>query len=99
MLKDIIKVIDRVEYILRNYLSSRDNDKKLYLRYILEVYDIKDCTMAIDVFNIILHKKTPSFESISRARRKIQEHNPELRGKNYKERKKEQEKVREWVGY
>jgi len=36
-----------------------------------------------------------SFESISRARRKIQEHNPSLRGKNYKERQEISEDIRE----
>jgi hypothetical protein len=36
-----------------------------------------------------------SFESISRARRKIQEQNPLLRGSTYKERKEMSENVRE----
>ena len=38
-------------------------------------------------------------ESITRARRKVQEENPELRGNSYNKRQKEQEKIQSELGY
>ena len=38
--------------------------------------------------------KYMKFESVSRARRKVQEQNPELRGKYYKDRKELAEEIR-----
>lgn len=45
---------------------------------------------------IIMDTKVPMFESVSRARRKIQEKTKSLRGLTYKERKTSAEVVKDW---
>ncbi len=42
-------------------------------------------------------KKIPAMESITRASRKVQEKNPELRGEGYEERKEKAEQVKQEI--
>lgn len=79
MLADLIKVSDRVEFLLKNYPQTRDCDKILWLSYMNLFLKMRE-KMNIDKSNpyecfkeIFLHEDTPSMESIRRTRQKIQE--------------------------
>ena len=54
---------------------------------------------AYELLRLYVSDKLVSFESVSRARRKVQEIHKELRGKKYKERQNHQEQVKEVLGY
>ena len=78
MLKDIIKVQDRVEELLKNYPQLRDNDKKLWIAYLSNYHNLKNnLNSAKDPYlmleTLVYDSETPTLESITRARRKIQE--------------------------
>lgn len=98
MIKDLIKVEDRVNYLLKKYDSVRRSDKMLWLAY------NANCNGLIDIIQSgnytkfrdwLLQDNVPVFESLSRTRRKIMERDPSLRPKDDK-RMEEAEQVREW---
>lgn len=71
---------DRVSYVLEKYSSTRKSDNHL----ILAVYatidkDIVKLPFKDAIRKITTDKRFPSFETISRCRRKIQANRPELR--------------------
>lgn len=69
--------------IWNNHLGGSDNTKKMTAHHLL-------ATLAIGML--------PSPESIRRMRQKLQEQNPELRGKSYKHRKTvNEQQVRDYV--
>ena len=83
MLTSIIKVKDKVEYLLENYPIFRDDDNKLIAR----IWHSE--SNAVDKKGFLLdfgNGKYSSPEAIRRARQKLQEHNPHLRGKLYSKR-------------
>lgn len=83
MLESITKVKDKVEYLLENNSIYRDDDNKLIAR----IWNSE--SNAIDKRGFLLdfgNKKISSPEAIRRARQKLQEHNPHLRGKLYNKR-------------
>lgn len=93
--KDILAF---VESILRKFPKTRDDDFLLYgyICYNTDA-DVWDKTFGYVMVN---HQKLglPSYESVTRARRKLQEIDPGLRGKKYAKRKKIQEEYREKYG-
>jgi hypothetical protein len=94
-LHQIIKVQDRVEYLLEKYVETRDSDKLLWLAYNAVFNDLKAHLVNYNMFRAwLLKPKTPVFESLSRARRKIQEEKIELRGQYYSRRQDEAEAIR-----
>lgn len=90
MNRKLLKLEKIVENILRIYPDSRDDDFKLIS---LVYYNIHPETIAMN-FNEIINKhkelNLPSFESITRARRKVQSLNQDLCNKETK-RKREYE--------
>ncbi len=100
MLKDLIKVQDRVKYILQNHPECRDNDKLLWLAYNCLFNGLKEKfanTWEYNGFKMwLLQEDVPVFESLSRARRKVQVENPSLEGKK-KERLQEAEAVKDYI--
>lgn len=54
---------------------------------------------AFDVLKMFSEGKLSNPESIRRSRQKIQEEQPELRGESYRARHKEQDNVKEQLGY
>jgi hypothetical protein len=97
MIKDLIKVEDRVRYLLEKYHVTRDSDKQLWLAYGVIFCDLSEkCNGYKDFKEWLLQDDVPVFESLSRARRKIMETNILLRGETYKARQEESEAVREW---
>jgi hypothetical protein len=98
VIEDLKTVENRVKVILIKYPETRNNDKKLWLAYNLLHNDLKPVVKTGDweTFRVwIMSKKTPMFESLSRARRKIQEDHPVLAGAK-KKRLKIAEEVKEW---
>jgi hypothetical protein len=97
MIKDLIKVESRVEYLLTKYPQCRESDKFLWLAYCVTFCDLKFHLGQYELFKIwLMQSDVPVFESLSRARRKIAERKPELASKNKEVRKEEESLVKEW---
>ena len=98
-----IKMQDKVKHILLTKRHCRDSD--VYLLY--EIWAMELAKMNLDIKNMHLvpilkmweNKEISHPSAIMRARRKIQEEHPETRGNLWKERHKEQEQVKEDLGY
>lgn len=92
---NLINVKNEVKDLLETKPKTRDSDTYLvslvWTRYLNA--DLKKMD-AIDLLVLFSNNKLPSYESITRVRRKLQETNPELRGKNYYTRQHEQENVK-----
>lgn len=72
-----VKTFDLVKSILENDPNTRDDDFEL-IWYVAREFELTRCTFT----NTIVEwrkRKLPSFEAITRARRKVQELNPSLR--------------------
>jgi hypothetical protein len=97
--KDLKRITKRIEKLLKEEPGLRDNDKLLWLTY-NNIYNNWSEKYGAKFYNIIekliLDSDTPIFESVSRARRIIQERNNSLAGEKFK-RIKEAESVRKWV--
>ena len=85
---------DVVKQLLEGNAGARDDDMYLYA---LVVAKFKLVRAEDTFYTVMVHSKAmglPSYESVSRARRKVQENEPSLRGSRYKDRKKEEEEYR-----
>lgn len=96
VLSDYVKVQDRVLFLLQKYPELRDSDKLLWLAYNCHFNNLKEVSLtgkyeALKAW--LLREEVPVFESLSRARRKIQEEKPYLAGEKAK-RLQESKKVR-----
>lgn len=91
---------EKVKKLLTEWAVLRDSDKKLWLSYMVHEKALKE-RLGTKAYNelrkIILEKDTPTFETLSRCRRKIQEQDASLRGKNYSDRKSSAEEVRKEI--
>ena len=79
----------KVRQLLERYKTARDSDS-----FLLSKFWASECSSPNVYYNfleLLQDDKFTSAESITRARRKVQELYPELRGDNYKKRKKELE--------
>lgn len=84
-------VSQRVEHLLRAFPQSRESDQVLYALYVRKFADFEESELVAKM----LGKEAPSFDSIGRARRKLQAENPSLRPpKEVQEHRKIAEK--EW---
>ena len=94
-----------VERMLRNFPKTRESDRALIVRIWAEAAGGKDSTAKITLFDFLMDFLQPdskylSTESVGRARRKLQEQHPELRGSNYVTRQVEEvAAVQEELGY
>lgn len=77
----------RVLNILIVNPESRDNDRLLFVEY-LKRYNPE--LVQRGYADVMLSGDLPSYEGITRARRKLQEKNPELRGILYEQRNHKQ---------
>ena len=95
-MEKLFSVIDEVEKFLTEYPVLRDDDEKLMANtwgmYIGET-DL-DNMSGRDVLSALSEGKLPSYESISRCRRKLQEQHPNLRGEKWHERHKRAELIK-----
>ena len=101
-------VRDVVETLLTENPHLRDDDQKLlanvyWVRISKTLYpklNEEQMDGVKKVLKEIADANLPNFQSVSRCRRKLQEENPELRGKLYEERHKNQanvvEELRMW---
>lgn len=77
MTKEELKTIEaKVLYELENNPSTRDSDRNLVTAVYMDFYRMTGTTPFVDV----MFSKLPNYESIGRARRKIQETREDLRG-------------------
>lgn len=96
--KEIEKLNETVMLLLTGHPHLRDSDKKLsaniWTQQLGGAEKLKKMT-AFDFLSLYTDDSAPLYsqESIGRARRLIQEYNPELRGKKWKERREEEAKV------
>ena len=95
-MQKLIKVEEVVEQILRQDKYSRNNDVYLILKYITKVYPYEVGKKFEEAMTNV-SKKGLSFESITRARRKIQNKYPEL--KNDKVANFREKKQKEYIAY
>ena len=89
MITKIKGLIPKVEDLLRKHKELRDDDNRLYICICMLSDKVLSTSGATFLhFGTQLVKGAyPPLESITRARRKVQELNPELRGVNYGKRK------------
>lgn len=88
---------DKVQDLLTRFPHLRDSDEKLCAN--IWHSQIPAGISAKDYLQLYADGKLPSSESITRCRRKIQEDNPDLRGKFYRERQEKQEAIQAQLGY
>lgn len=92
------KLYDVVKVILIENPATRDDDMLLWGAFLGKYLIVRPDEYFYDVLRTCRSRKIPSYESITRARRKVQEQEPNLRGKRYKVRKKEEEEYRSYYG-
>lgn len=102
--KEIKKVGDLVMSLLKNDKRYRDSDKKLSAKIWAIQYGGMEKLKEMSAFDFLCEyvkdeTNLISQESIGRARRKIQEENPELRGEKYTKKQEEQADVCRVLGY
>ena len=88
----------KVEELLTTNPRTRESDNLLVATFYFHEMGGKDVLNNVSAFDFLKKMSSgglTSFESISRARRKIQEQNPHLRGSNYIEKQNLSEEVRE----
>tara|TARA_B110000902_G_C13878524_1_gene425736 strand:+ start:159 stop:458 length:300 start_codon:yes stop_codon:yes gene_type:complete len=96
MLASIIKVKDKVEYLLKNFPIFRDDDNKLIAKIWYSETKSKNLRDFMIEFG---DKKISSPEAIRRARQKLQEHEPSLRGALYNARHQNGKTVRSHIKF
>lgn len=83
--KELSGIALEVKGILEQYPQTRDNNWDTFIYYVMYKEDFYSYNIPLSVL-----MKYP-FESITRAKRKVQELYPELRGEKRKERERRQE--------
>tara|TARA_R100001440_G_scaffold42124_1_gene61784 strand:+ start:421 stop:729 length:309 start_codon:yes stop_codon:yes gene_type:complete len=99
-----MKAKDKVKNLLTKYPHFRDSDNKLIAAYWFEELKRKGMNpnemSGMDFLHYFADSKLTNSETIHRCRRKAQEQNKELRGKNYEVRQdKMQKQWRKDLGY
>lgn len=85
-----------VRQILTENPSTRDDDMLLYGAFCAKYLIVQPNETFYEVMYTAKKRDIPSYESVTRARRKVQENEPALCGKRRKARKEEAEQYREW---
>ena len=96
-MKKLFSVVDDVEKFLTKYPPLRDDDERLMANIWMSHIGNLEMKNAWDVLHMLAKHKLPSYESVSRCRRKIQQINPELRGEKWTERQKRAKKIRKEI--
>lgn len=92
------KTKDRIEWLIKNYEELRDDDKKLWLAYACKYHDLKE-TLGDKYKNFksfLLADDFPTFESVTRIRRKFQEEG-KYHGTKRKQKLESAEDMRDWA--
>lgn len=85
-----------VKRILTNWPATRDDDMLLYAIFIAEGKLVSSTETFYHVMSTAKQRKLPSYESVTRARRKVQEKEPDMRGKRYAQRMHEEAEYHEY---
>lgn len=93
VVEDLKTNVQRVEWILEEFPETRDSNEKLQTVYAVKFANIPQWSLA----NYLAVYEELNPESITRARRKVQQENPELRGESAKLRAVNEEAVKEWA--
>jgi len=93
-MKKLFSVIDEVEKFLTKYPILRDDDEKLMANiWNSHIGNLEDVE-GKDILHMLANHQLPSYESISRCRRKLQEECPNIRGEKWYERHKRADNIR-----
>ena len=90
-------MLDKVINLLTKHPSLRDSDERLTANIWYNNTKNVNEIDAITLLSRFAEGKLPSYESISRCRRKIQEEKPELRGKKWEKRHSKQKIIKEQI--
>ena len=90
-------MLDKVVNLLTKHPSLRDSDERLTANIWYNHTKNIDEIDSITLLSRFAEGKLPSYESISRCRRKIQEEKPELRGKKWAKRHSKQKIIKEQI--
>jgi len=82
------QLMHRVASILEDHVNARDSDERVVWHYIARYYGDPADLSAQDLLTAMHNRTIPRCESVSRARRKVQEEREELRGETYAGRKR-----------
>ena len=94
-LKEIRGISDKVKHLLTNHPHLRDCDQKLTANIWHSEVNCASAISARTFLKYLSEGRLTSQDSITRARRKLQEENIELRGNKYKARQTEENNVRQ----
>jgi hypothetical protein len=94
MRQKMFSVLNEVSIFLTKCPPLRDNDERLMANIWNKYIGNIEYLNAKDVLTMLAKGQLPSYESISRCRRKLQELHPELRGEKWEARHKSQTKVK-----
>lgn len=81
---DILSKIDRVKEVMEEHPETQDNDSKLCIRFWQS--EKKSLKETAGIEYLLWHGYLTTASIIERARRKVQQRHPELRGTRYDER-------------
>ena len=90
-------MLDKVVNLLTDHPSLRDSDERLIANIWYNHTKNVDEIDAITLLSRFAEGKLPSYQSISRCRRKIQEEKPDLRGKKWAKRHSKQQLVKDEI--
>lgn len=86
--EEIKTCVHKVKQILRDDLAARDDDRRLFILYAQKYHNIESSVHSFMAALVGM----PAFESITRARRKVQE-NPKYWGRKRKQREAARQEV------
>ena len=100
-LSEIKSVTDYVKELLISKPDNRDDDRKLVANVWSKQSGGLRKLQEMNAYDFLLfycrHDKLSSYDSITRARRKLQEQFPELRGASYAKRQEQEASVRKEI--
>ena len=96
-MKKLFSVVDDVEKFLIKYPPLRDDDERLMANIWSSHIGNLEGIDGKEILHMLANHQLPSYESISRCRRKIQEIKPHLRGEKWHERHKRSQKIRKEI--
>ena len=96
-MKKLFSVIDDVEKFLTKYPPLRDDDERLMANIWMSHIGNLEIKNGRDILHMLAKHQLPSYESVSRSRRKIQEIKPKLRGEKWVQRQERAKKIRKEI--
>ena len=96
-MKKLFSTVDDVKQLLTKYPPLRDDDERLMANiWNTHIGNLEDID-GKEILHMLANHKLPSYESISRCRRKIQEIYPHLRGEKWDQRHKRAKTIKKEI--